>query len=77
MRHEMRLQLSHEVHHDDNDDEQRGAAQIKRNAWVERPQNLREQTDCGDVRRADHRQTRQHRVDEARRVRILDVLRRE
>src|SRR5690606_36605927 len=62
VRHHVRLQLRHEIHGHDHDDQQRRAAEVERHVELQNHE-LRHQTDRGDVDRAPESQPGQYLVD--------------
>jgi len=62
MRHQMRLQLSHEIHHHNDDDEQGRSTKVEWNVPL-KLQQIRKQGDRCNVKRAYQRQSCQHTID--------------
>lgn len=67
LRHNVRLHLRHEVHRDDDNDQQRRSTKIKRHIPAQH-QEFRQQTHEHDVDRTGQRQTREDAVDIACRL---------
>src|SRR6185437_3621341 len=67
VRHQVGLELRHEIHRHHHGDEERGAAEIERHVVVA-PQELRHQADERDVDRADEREGRDDPVHVLRRL---------
>jgi len=67
MRHQVRLHLGHEIHGHHHNDQQRGAAEIKRYVPLH-PKELREQAYGDQIDRTDRGQACEHEIDILRRL---------
>ena len=67
LRHHVCLNLAHEVHRHDHNDQQRCTAEVERNVETH-VQEFRHQADKHQVNRTAKRQTQQHFIDVARRL---------